>query len=793
MVEYQQYFHREINLIRQEIYDLKVALHRQKVRSNLVGDNTHIEERNYQPSYLPPVSEQSSQTYQPPQQEYAPQNQEPTNFNQKTADKPFAKIEKSNLEKIIGENLVSLIGIAITILGVGIGAKYAIERDLISPSVRILLGYLFGIGLLFFAVRLRSKYLNFSAVLFSGATAIMYFITFAAYSYYALIPQYLAFALMFFLTDVAVGAALKFNRQVIAHVGLVGAYAIPFLLGGDSGNFAVLFGYIAIINVGILAISIKKYWKSLFYSSFVFTWATYAGWHLTSYRGEDHFSLAFLFLSAFFLIFYTSFLAYKLISKEKLGVENVSLLLANSFVFYGFGYSLLRGTESGGQFLGLFTVFNALTHLAVGFAIRKLGLAGKDVFDLLTALFLIFNTIAIPVQLDGNWVTLLWTAQAAILFWIGRSKNYPLYERFSFPPMILASLSLLRDWLALLDKQSRYEDSAAVIPVFNVYFLTAILFAAAFAFVHFLNKDERYKPAIDDSPRNALFYAFPATFLIALYVAFGLEINNYWHLQIVKTAFPSPADTILMSGNDFKINNDLNLFHFICQIDYAMLFLTTLALVNIGMIKNYVLGIINLMSSAFVLLIFLTAGLFVLGELRESYLQQTEAGIFYILIRYFSFVFLAGLIYSWFRYTKEKFIAEQLPSGQPILAFDFVFYVSLLCLASSELINWLDILGNSESYKLALSIFWGLYSLFLIGVGIWKNKKHLRIGAFVLFAATLTKLFFYDIVELDTISKTIVFVSLGVSLLVISFLYHKYKNLIFEESENENLNFNENL
>lgn len=55
------------------------------------------------------------------------------------------------------------------------------------------------------------------------------------------------------------------------------------------------------------------------------------------------------------------------------------------------------------------------------------------------------------------------------------------------------------------------------------------------------------------------------------------------------------------------------------------------------------------------------------------------------------------------------------------------------------------------------------------------------------------KLFFYDIAELDTISKTIVFVSLGISLLIISFLYNKYKNLIFEESETENLNFNENF
>jgi uncharacterized membrane protein len=52
-----------------------------------------------------------------------------------------------------------------------------------------------------------------------------------------------------------------------------------------------------------------------------------------------------------------------------------------------------------------------------------------------------------------------------------------------------------------------------------------------------------------------------------------------------------------------------------------------------------------------------------------------------------------------------------------------------------------------------------------------------------LFAVTLLKLFFYDISYLDTISKTIVFVSLGILLLIISFLYNKYKNLISGENE----------
>ena len=72
-----------------------------------------------------------------------------------------------------------------------------------------------------------------------------------------------------------------------------------------------------------------------------------------------------------------------------------------------------------------------------------------------------------------------------------------------------------------------------------------------------------------------------------------------------------------------------------------------------------------------------------------------------------------------------------------------------------------------------------MYSLALIVLGIWKKKKYLRVTAIVLFGATLIKLFFYDISHLDTISKVIVFVSLGLLLLIISFLYNKNKDKIF--------------
>ena len=47
---------------------------------------------------------------------------------------PSAKSSSGGLEKYIGENLFSKLGIAIIVIGVGIGAKFAIDNDLVHTN-----------------------------------------------------------------------------------------------------------------------------------------------------------------------------------------------------------------------------------------------------------------------------------------------------------------------------------------------------------------------------------------------------------------------------------------------------------------------------------------------------------------------------------------------------------------------------------------------------------------------------------------------------------------------------------
>ena len=216
-------------------------------------------------------------------------------------------------------------------------------------------------------------------------------------------------------------------------------------------------------------------------------------------------------------------------------------------------------------------------------------------------------------------------------------------------------------------------------------------------------------------------------------------------------------------------------FENIWLINYSLFFVAALSLLNMQFIKSVRLGKIVLLLIGIAVLFFLTKGLYTFSELREYYLIKPSGNIFNIIIRYISFLFVAFAMFAGYIFAYKNIVSLSVRR-----LVEVFLHISILWILSSELIHWLDIAGFRDNYRMGLSILWGMYALVFIVLGIWKKKKVLRFEAIFLFGITLLKLIVYDVSNLDTISKTIVFVLLGVLLLVISFLYNKYKNKIFE-------------
>jgi len=705
-----------------------------------------------------------------------------------TAPKPQISAPKinlpkqpSDLEKIIGESWINKIGILIVVIGVAIGAKYSIENELISPLTRIILGYLMGIGLLGFGIKLKPKFEGYSAVLVSGAISIFYFITYFAYSFYDLIPQALAFVMMLIFTAFTVFTAIKYNRVVIAHIGLIGAYAVPFLLSSGSGRVDILFSYMLIINLGILFISIKKDWKSLHYSAFFFTWMIYGSWFAdksfdSNLQGYEALGLG--FATAFFLVFYGVSLFNNIISKEKLDKVNIILILLNSFIYYGFGYGIFNGHSILDSYLGLFTLFNAAIHFAVLFFIKSKKLADSTLFYSTLGLVFTFITIAIPIQLDGNWVTLMWTAQGTILFWLGKTKKISIYEKISLPILGLAFISFLEDWA-----RYRYAVNLDIHAFWNVNFLTGIFAVLGYSSAVYLSRKHPDPEIEKNSPFNTIksFY-LPVLLVLTAYLTFRNEIGYFFDYWYESTSLKGKE---IGETDEFSLYNyDIEIFKNIYLLVYSLIFFGGMALLNFYKFKNKVLGISAIAIGLLVLFAAQTFGVGELGELRYSYINGNSNKYFnvsfnYILIRYPLWSSIAFALWAIFKNAKT-----QLENTKFHIFLEVVIHISILNFLSNELVTWMDLAGYQDVFKLGLSILWSVYSLLLVGLGIFQKKKHLRIFALVLFGITLAKLFLYDISNLSTISKTIVLIILGLLLLIISFLYNKFKDKIGDETKN---------
>ncbi|HVF30605.1 MAG TPA: DUF2339 domain-containing protein, partial [Pyrinomonadaceae bacterium] len=318
-----------------------------------------------------------------------------------------------------------------------------------------------------------------------------------------------------------------------------------------------------------------------------------------------------------------------------------------------------------------------------------------------------------------------------------------------------------------------------VTPFVNSDFITAVVFVAAFGLIYLTNRSARHEPPIDRDTVRVFGMVVATLGCIVLYNMFRVEISNYFYLASVNTR--GADDPASVTGH----LGDLLTFNIAWQLNYTLFFLTAMAATNLKRLRSSSLAMVNTVAAIVALAAFATVSMFLFNELRTIFL----AGNFnpdhishwlYIGIRPISYIIAAVLVYMLYEYSRDPMLEERIETPVLRYGFDALAYTLGFIVASCELINLMGQFGIPDATKLGLSILWGIYALMLIVIGIAKDKKHLRIAAMVLLFVTLIKLFFYDIADLDTIPKTILFVTLGITLLLVSFLYNKYKGVIFK-------------
>jgi len=85
-------------------------------------------------------------------------------------------------------------------------------------------------------------------------------------------------------------------------------------------------------------------------------------------------------------------------------------------------------------------------------------------------------------------------------------------------------------------------------------------------------------------------------------------------------------------------------------------------------------------------------------------------------------------------------------------------------------------LRNAQTFS--LTAVWAIYAVIGLVIGIVKRWRRVRIGAMILLAVPIVKVFVYDVFKLEMGYRIAAFVGLGVLLLVSGYLYQRYSNVI---------------
>jgi len=331
--------------------------------------------------------------------------------------RPIPEAFRESLESKIGGNLLNKVGMAAVILGMAYFLKYAIDNEWIGEAGRVMIGVLTGLGFVAWGESLHRKEMRgYAVTILGGGVAILYFSIFAAFSFYHLLDQIPALLLMVLITAATVVMSVRYDSKTIAIFATVGGFLTPALLSTGKDNQNGLFTYILLLDLGVLTLAYFKNWRVLNLLAFFFTQLIFVGWNLNFYNSTKLWRTEF-WLTVFFLLFAVMSFLYNITHQQKTTFRDLSLITLNGGCYFLWTYGLLESRYS--DYLGFYAVLMAAVYVALGSVAYRRAQTDSYLFLVFLGLGLTCLTVAIPIQLKQNWITVGWSVEAAVLTWVG--------------------------------------------------------------------------------------------------------------------------------------------------------------------------------------------------------------------------------------------------------------------------------------------------------------------------------------------------------------------------------------
>lgn len=644
---------------------------------------------------------------------------------------------QNRIEMKIGLNWINRLGILLLILAVGAGFKYSYSTwftGYMKGSAFFLLGaFMLGGGEWLF----RRGRGTFALGLLGGGISVLYGSIFYSYFLLEIIGIYAGLGLSVLVTLTAVLLSLRYESKTICSLGLAGGYLPLFsyigAFGLEGGAVYAAMGYLFLLNILILLISLRKRWVVVNYISFLFNTPSM----LLLIVLSDSNSISIFYSILTFAMYLGITLWYPFKYRTKLSWWDFALLACNTLTSCVTLYVLCLNAGLA-DYKGALALVFCLLYLGLGRLLEKRMAQEKESMLLFYSTSLTFAVLMIPFQLGTVWWSIGWLVEAVVLTVYGHLQRFKALERIGWGILLL---SLVPFFCIDVPVQSLSVDPMIINPYFALKytFITAGMLIVALLY------------AIRHSRRDILLASSPAEVQAAIWFKYAALVNTYAYILYEA-----------LHLYDLYVPEAFTRAAFYRLLLSALLTLgLAYALPKIKVLYDAIVGymVYGLSAIGYLICLGLTVGM---HTLQADFAENTAADYiaFGLLLLFNLFVWQSGgrLLKALLR--REYNNTELYP---------VIMGVYLLAVVTA----FLGMQLRQNDGGLVYSLTYLLLAVLFILFGFRRRYVYIRRFGLGLTLLATGKLLLYDLTLLNTGSKIIAYFSFGLCLLGISYLYQR--------------------
>ncbi|MCU0451479.1 MAG: DUF2339 domain-containing protein [Bernardetiaceae bacterium] len=690
---------------------------------------------------------------------------------------------RKDLESYVFENILQILGIVVLSIGLVWLVRLGITTDTLPEPGRVLVGIL-AAGLMAWGAKANFFKNETISILFAtAALGLLYYTAHLSYGDYRLHDSR-PLALFFFVLIVAgaLGLTLVYNRIYFALLALLGVYLAPYLLRTDRPDYALLFGYLLVMDTGMLAVAYLKQWPNLAWYVLLATTGFFGYWLLANtgqLGSERYFVIGFLFATLFFLLFFLWSVVQGL--RPQIGPEgeaqprplSYSMFYLNLLTYALAGFRLLKSSYLHHDYLGLFLLGISGLHAMYAAIFFQQSVRDDRLLRHLVRLAAWGLLIGAPLQIGWQpvWLTLFFAVASVGFLWLAGLGKLQILRDLTVAALVASLVAVAG---AAVDEYGNYLGDFFFNPL---GLAVAGLMGALVLLMLLLARRPKTENLFTFTTERLL--GFCGAWLLALPLIFGNFELAY------KKIFVAPAQVLFMVG-------------------FNTVFAVVLALVA------ETRHITALRRSSFIAVWVAIGAYFWFAApatwaLLENYLRAPSPSLQNILTLRYLLVGLGllglFLIGRW-EYQRQIRLATQAseadePTDNTLAPFRpnyslWVVNISVVAYLSLEF-AYLTVptLANGpgqmdtilqNTFLFGFTVLWALAALAFLAAGFWYNLLDWRLFSAFLFIGLLVKFAVYDFYRINLPARVFSILFIGGLLIGLSQIFQRLKHLRFDRT-----------